>query len=134
MAIVEKPEILEQIILTISPAALVAIKQLLHERHVPDYALRILASGSGCSGVQFGLALESEAQHTDRVLEVEGIRILLDPVSLVHLNGVNIDYIENLTGKSFQITQSSATSGCGCGSSSQVVAHDTGAKASACCN
>jgi len=134
MAIVEKPEIFEQIILTITPAALVAIKQLLQDRHVPDYALRILASNAGHSGVQFGLALEAEAQLTDRVLEVEGIRVLLDPVSLTHLNGVSIDYVENLAGKSFQITQSNATSGCGCGSSSQDVAQDAGIKASACCN
>lgn len=134
MAISEKPEILEQIVLTITPAALVAVKQLLQERDVPDYALRILASNTQHLGVQFGLALEAEAQPTDRVLEVEGIRVLLDPASLAHLNGVRIDYIENLAGKSFQITLPNTTSGCGCGSSSQGIAEDAGAKASACCN
>jgi iron-sulfur cluster assembly accessory protein len=134
MAIVEKPEIHEQIVLTISPAALVAVKQLRHERNVPDYALRILASSSGHLGIQFGLALEAEAQLTDSVLEVEGIRVLLDSVSLTHLNGVSIDYVENLAGKGFQITQSNKASGCGCGSSSQMVAQNDGAKASACCN
>jgi iron-sulfur cluster assembly protein len=134
MAIIEKPEILEQITLTISPAALSAVKQLLQERHVPDYALRILASSAGRSGVQFGLALEEEAQATDRVLEVEGIRVLLDPSSLAHLNGVSIDYVESSTGSGFQITQPNVASGCGCGSASQTSAHDTGIKASSCCN
>lgn len=134
MTIVEKHDHIEQITLIISPAALVAVKQLLHERNVPDYALRIIASNVGYLGVQFSLALEAEAQHTDRVLEVEGVRILLDSASLTHLNGVRIDYIENLAGKGFQITQSHTNSGCGCGASSQTATHDNGIKASACCN
>ncbi|MCL4253605.1 MAG: iron-sulfur cluster assembly accessory protein [Anaerolineae bacterium] len=134
MAIVEKHDHIEQITLIISPAALEAVKQLLYERNVPDYALRIIASNVGYLGVQFSLALEAEAQPTDRVLEVEGVRILLDSASLTHLNGVRMDYVENLAGKGFQITQSRASSGCGCGASSQTATHDNGIKASGCCN
>lgn len=134
MAIVEEQEHIEQITLIISPAALMAVKQLLYERNVPDYALRIIASSVGYLGVQFSLALEAEAEHTDRVLEVEGVRILLDSASLTHLNGVHIDYVENLASKGFQITQPNVSSGCGCGSSSQTATHDNGIKASACCN
>jgi iron-sulfur cluster assembly protein len=134
MEIVEKPEILEQIILTISPAALAAVKQLLQEHKVPDYALRLSAISVGCSSVQFGLAFEPEAQENDRVLELEGVRLLLDSASLPRLNGLSIDYVESLTGSGFQLTQPNADSGCGCGSASQTVAQDNQNVGSSCCN
>ena len=136
MAIVEKPELVEQIVLTISPAAMAAVKQLLQEHQVPDYALRITAASGGCSGVHFGLAFEPKAQENDRILEVEGIRVLLDPSSLVHLNGVSIDYVQSLSGSGFQINQTNAAaaSGCGCGSAAQTVGQNTDAQVSSCCN
>ncbi len=102
---------------TITEAAAKTIKDLLEQKNVPDYGLRVFVSGGGCSGMQYGMALEAEARPYDHVIEQDGIQIFIDPTSMMYLNLATIDYEDSLMGGGFKIDNPNATSSCGCGSS-----------------
>ena len=118
MALAEQnPAITEEAILTVTPAAVDIIKNLLVQREIPNHALRVFVSGGGCSGMQYGMAFQDEAEEHDTVVDIEGVRLFIDPTSLVYLKGANIDYVDNLIGGGFRIDNPNAVSSCGCGSS-----------------
>ena len=104
-------------VLTVTPNAVTVIRNLLTERNIPDHALRVFVSGGGCSGMQYGMAFEQSPRDYDRVVDVEGVRLLVDPTSLMYLQGATIDYIDSLMGGGFRIDNPNAVSSCGCGSS-----------------
>src|SRR5690349_21097420 len=117
MVLAEKPQVFEETILTVSPTAVAVIANLLKERNIPDYALRVFVTGGGCSGMQYGMAFEQGQQDYDKVVSVEGVRLLVDPTSLVYLKGATIDFVDSLIGGGFRIENPNAVSSCGCGSS-----------------
>jgi iron-sulfur cluster assembly protein len=79
--------------------------------------LRVAVLPGGCSGFQYGLNIEDEAQDDDEVLEVNGVRVFVDPFSGQYLDGVEIDYVTTMMGAGFTFKNPNATGGCGCGSS-----------------
>jgi iron-sulfur cluster assembly protein len=101
----------------VSEAAVNTVRDLLAQKEVPDYGLRVFVSGGGCSGMQYGMALEAEARPYDHVIEQGGIKIFVDPTSMMYLNTATIDYEESLMGGGFKIENPNAVSSCGCGSS-----------------
>jgi iron-sulfur cluster assembly protein len=103
--------------LLVTPAAVNVIKTLLEQREIPNHALRVFVSGGGCSGMQYGMAFEETPREFDRVVEAEGIRLLVDPTSLMYLQGSTIDYVDSLMGGGFRIDNPNAVSTCGCGHS-----------------
>lgn len=103
--------------LLVTPAAVNVIKTLLEQRQIPNHALRVFVSGGGCSGMQYGMAFEEAPRDFDRVVEAEGIRLLVDPTSLMYLHGSTIDYVDSLMGGGFRIDNPNAVSTCGCGHS-----------------
>ena len=103
--------------IVITEAAANTIRELLAQKNVPDYGLRVFVSGGGCSGMQYGMALEAEARSYDHVLERDGIQIFIDPTSMMYLNNATIDYEDSLMGGGFKIDNPNAVSSCGCGSS-----------------
>ncbi len=104
-------------ILTLLPAAATKLTELLASRNLTDHGLRVFVSGGGCSGMQYGMAIEKEASEFDTVFEQAGIRVIVDPTSLGYLSGATIDYIDNLMGGGFRIDNPNAVSTCGCGHS-----------------
>lgn len=82
--------------------------------------LRVSVSGGGCSGFQYGFALDDARAEDDLMIERDGATILIDPVSLAYLEGSIIDYVDNLMGQSFQVKNPNAKSSCGCGTSFSV--------------
>lgn len=106
----------EQVI-TVTPAALTVIQGLLQQRNIPNHALRVFVSGGGCSGLQYGMAFEPAPQEYDQVVEFDGVRIVIDPTSLVYLQGAVIDFVDSLIGGGFRIDNPNAVSSCGCGTS-----------------
>jgi iron-sulfur cluster assembly protein len=104
-------------ILTVTPAAVGIIRALKEQRQIPNHALRVFVSGGGCSGMQYGMAFEEIAQDYDRVVEVDGVRLLVDPTSLMYLKGAIIDFVDSLMGGGFRIDNPNAVSTCGCGHS-----------------
>ncbi|MGV8937120.1 MAG: iron-sulfur cluster insertion protein ErpA [Allorhizobium sp.] len=83
-------------------------------------ALRVSVEGGGCSGFSYKFDLEGEAQPDDIVVEKNGAKVLIDPVSLIYMSGSEIDFVDNLIGQSFQIKNPNAVASCGCGTSFSV--------------
>lgn len=113
-----QPQISEQDnVLNVTPAAVNVIRQLLEQRNIPGYSLRVFVSGGGCSGLQYGMAFEQEPRDFDAVVETEGVKLVVDPTSLMYLQGATIDYVDSLMGGGFRIDNPNAVSSCGCGHS-----------------
>ncbi|HEY0276075.1 MAG TPA: iron-sulfur cluster insertion protein ErpA [Paenirhodobacter sp.] len=78
-------------------------------------ALRVAVEGGGCSGFQYDLKLEEISAADDIVIEAEGQKVLIDPVSLPFLENATIDFTEELIGARFIVQNPNATASCGCG-------------------
>ena len=112
------PEVAEdEAVLTLLPAAAEKIRTLLSERNLPEHGLRVFVSGGGCSGMQYGMAIEKEAGEYDSILESNGVKVFIDPTSMMYLSGATVDYVDNMMGGGFRIDNPNAVSTCGCGHS-----------------
>lgn len=103
--------------ITLTSAAAAKVRALLTEKNLPDHGLRIFVSGGGCSGMQYGMALEGKPSEFDTVIEMEGVKLVVDPTSMMYLGGVSVDYVDNLMGGGFRIDNPNAVATCGCGHS-----------------
>jgi iron-sulfur cluster insertion protein len=83
-------------------------------------ALRVSVNGGGCSGFQYDFELEDMRNDDDLVIERNGATVLIDSTSLVYLNGSQIDFVDDLIGQSFRISNPNATASCGCGTSFSI--------------
>jgi iron-sulfur cluster assembly accessory protein len=108
---------LETPVLTVTPEAAAKIKELLQARNIPGYALRVFVAGGGCSGLQYGMAFEEKPQESDTVVEADGIRLIIDPTSVIYIGGSTIDFVDNLMSSGFRIDNPNAVATCGCGQS-----------------
>ncbi|HRJ49987.1 MAG: iron-sulfur cluster assembly accessory protein [Phycisphaeraceae bacterium] len=79
--------------------------------------LRVGVKGGGCSGFSYILDLTETQKETDEAFERHGITVICDPKSLLYLNGVTIDFRDEIMGRGFVFNNPNATSTCGCGSS-----------------
>ena len=123
-------QIEESALVSITPRAAVRAKELLQQKGLPDGSLRVFVVGGGCSGYQYGMALAREAEEDDTVVEVEGVRILIDLDSAALISGAEVDYVEDLMKSGFTIYNPNATSSCACGSS--FASKDGGGQARPC--
>ncbi len=115
---VEVPQIEVAQVLTVTPAAVNVIQTLLEQRNIPGYALRVFVSGGGCSGLQYGMSFEETPRDFDAVVDADnGVRLVIDPTSLMYLEGATIDYVDSLMGGGFRVENPNAVSSCGCGHS-----------------
>lgn len=104
-------------VLTVTPLAANKIQELLQARSIPDHALRVFVAGGGCSGLQYGMAFEGNPQEYDTLIEAEGVKLVVDPTSMMYIGGATIDYVDSLMGGGFRIDNPNAVSTCGCGTS-----------------
>ncbi len=104
-------------VLDVTPAAVSIIKSLLEQREIPGHALRVFVTGGGCSGLQYGMAFQEMPEAGDTVVDCGAVRLLVDPTSMMYLNGATIDYVDSLIGGGFRIDNPNAVSSCGCGHS-----------------
>lgn len=119
--------------ITVTPAAAEAVKDLLARRNLSGYALRVFISGGGCSGFQYGMALENNIREQDLQAEFHGVKVVVDEVSINYLRGATVDYVEGLMGAGFKIENPNAISSCGCGSSFRTKdSGETGASGGGC--
>ena len=79
--------------------------------------LRLSVEGGGCSGFQYKFDLADTAESDDSVSETDGVRLVVDPVSLDLVSGSTVDFVESLGGAAFRVENPNAAAGCGCGSS-----------------
>ena len=106
--------------ITVSENALKRIEVILAAEDVLDQSLRVTVSGGGCSGYQYGFSLDQTIDKNDQVFEKNGVRVIIDEVSLDLLVGSEIDYVEDLIGSYFQVRNPNATASCGCGTSFSI--------------
>lgn len=115
----------------VTEAALGRVRKLIEERNLAGHALRVFVSGGGCSGMQYGMALEGQPRETDRRFAFDGIQVVIDPLSLQYLGGITIDYVEDLMGGGFRIENPQAVASCGCGHSFRTAGASAGSDAEA---
>ena len=104
------------LILTPSAAKRVAF---IADKQGKPAVLRLSVDGGGCAGFSYRFAL-GEPEEGDTILETDGVTLVVDPISLDLVDGSQVDYVEDLGGAAFKVTNPNAASGCGCGSSFSV--------------
>lgn len=118
--------------LTLTPSAAARVRSLLNERNLPDYALRVFVSGGGCSGLQYGMALEGQVRPDDLRFQAGDVAVVVDPASISYLGGATIDYVDDLMGGGFKIENPNAVASCGCGHSFRTGGENAGESSSGC--
>ena len=118
--------------ITLTETAASAVSDLLKKRNLEGYALRVYVAGGGCSGFQYGMALEGNIRDTDLVFEEYGVKVVIDEISIDYLNGATIDYVDEIMGSGFKITNPNAVSTCGCGSSFRTSNDSAGSSGGGC--
>src|SRR5690606_38547420 len=113
MATITQPDI----VLTAAAAARVAA---IAARQAKPAILRLSVEGGGCSGFQYQFGLVDAPDNEDAIAETDGVRLVVDPVSLDLVGGCVVDFVESLGGSAFRVDNPNATAGCGCGSSFAV--------------
>jgi iron-sulfur cluster assembly accessory protein len=114
--------------ITLSQAASDAVKNILSERNLEGYGLRVYVAGGGCCGVSFGMALDNNIRDIDTTFNADGVMVVVDEVSIDYLRGAKIDFVNDpVRGAGFAVDSPNAKSqehghahdegGCGCGGS-----------------
>lgn len=103
--------------LLVTDSAARQVAKIIAAEGAPGAMLRISVSGGGCSGFQYGFALDVETTADDVMIDKGGIRVVIDSMSLEFLRGAQLDYVDELIGSAFRISNPNAQSSCGCGSS-----------------
>jgi iron-sulfur cluster insertion protein len=106
--------------LAFTGAAASKVAQLIAEEGNPGLMLRVYIQGGGCSGFQYGFTFDESVQDGDTEVVTDGVKLLIDPMSMQYLMGAEIDYTEGLQGAQFVIRNPNASTTCGCGSSFSV--------------
>jgi iron-sulfur cluster assembly protein len=108
--------------ITLSTAASEAVKNILTERKLDGYALRVYVAGGGCCGVNFGMALDNNFREVDTTFDINGIQLVVDEVSIDYLRGARIDFVNDpVRGAGFAVDSPNAKGGdCSCGSGSHA--------------
>jgi iron-sulfur cluster assembly accessory protein len=118
MATVEHPT---ETLISLTPVAAAKIRQLMTEE--PDgesLVLRVAIQGGGCAGFQSGLGFDSGSAEGDIELELEGVRVVVDPFSAPYLQGSTVDFLNTIQEAGFKIDNPNAVASCGCGHSFSV--------------
>jgi iron-sulfur cluster assembly protein len=108
--------------INITPTAVTTVQKFIQEQgdDLNAAGLRVAVLPGGCSGFQYGLNIEDTPADDDEIVELEGLRVFVDPFSAQYLEGVEIDYVTGMMGSGFTFRNPNATGGCGCGSSFTV--------------
>ena len=104
----------------ISEKAAARIRVLLGEKGTPSGGLRLGVKGGGCSGLSYVIEFCETPRPKDKVIEVEGAKVIVDPKSLIYLNGTTLDYVDTFQQKGFKFNNPSQRSECGCGESFSI--------------
>lgn len=103
--------------LLMTPKAVEMVKEAMEAEKLEDHGLRVYVQGGGCAGFQYGLDFDDTPRSGDFEMHLGGIRVFVDAISAMHLEGTTIDYVMGMSGAGFKFENPSAKSTCGCGSS-----------------
>jgi iron-sulfur cluster assembly accessory protein len=104
-------------VVALTATAVQMVKEAMAQENLAGHGIRVGVVGGGCSGFQYSMDFESQARDGDLVLEQDGVKVFVDPMSSMYLQGVTIDYVQGLQGAGFKFNNPSAKNTCGCGSS-----------------
>jgi iron-sulfur cluster assembly protein len=104
-------------------------KQLMQDRNLNDAALRIFVTPGGCAGYEYGMSIAETVEVSDKLIESEGLKIVVDNAAVPLINGMEIDYVDDIMKSGFTINNPNATASCKCGTSFQT-AGDSGSPSS----
>ena len=93
------------------------VKEIMAQQNPAPTALRVAVVGGGCSGFSYHMAFDNQENPSDNIYQFDGVKVLIDQMSEMYLEGVQIDYIETLEGAGFKFNNPNVKSTCGCGSS-----------------
>ncbi|MEJ5223927.1 MAG: iron-sulfur cluster assembly accessory protein [Anaerolineales bacterium] len=122
-------------IISISPAAVQAVQNIIDQRQLEGYALRVFVSGGGCCGVQFGMALDNVVRDNDKSFNTQGLKIVVDDQSIEYLRGASIEFVNDpVRGAGFVVNSPSASQGgsCACGSGAKSEGEGCGCGGGSC--
>lgn len=105
--------------ITLSPRAAQRVRQFIDKRGKGE-GLRLGVRTSGCSGMAYTLEFADEAQADDLRFESNGVTVLIDPKSLVYLDGTELDFVREGLNEGFKFHNPNAKAECGCGESFSV--------------
>lgn len=107
-------------LLTVTENAIVHIKTLLARQETPEHYLRIGVAGGGCSGLSYKLSTVEQPATTDKVMEFDGLKVVVDLKSSLYLAGLELDYSDDLMNAGFKFKNPNSKTSCGCGESFSV--------------
>ena len=108
----------ESSVVTLTPPAVEMVKRIRAKEGLPEgHALRVAVVGGGCSGFSYQLDFDDKTQDGDEIIEYDGVQVRVDPTSAQYLRGIEIDYVNSLSGGGFKFINPNAKHTCGCGSS-----------------
>jgi len=104
----------------LTPKAIEMAKKAIERRAQPTEGLRLGVRGGGCSGVSYAIEFADKVRGRDHVFEFDGLKVIVDPKSLIYLRGSILDYEVKLMQHGFKFRNPNEKSGCGCGESFTV--------------
>ena len=107
-------------VLQLTDRAVAKVRHLMEDEANDELKLRVFVTGGGCSGFQYGFTFDDERAEDDTLISMDGVRVLVDPLSYGYLVGSVLDYKEGLEGSRFMVNNPGASSTCGCGSSFSI--------------
>jgi iron-sulfur cluster assembly accessory protein len=103
--------------ISLTPKAVEMVKDAMQREGLSGYGIRVGVMGGGCAGFQYSMDFEQAAKDGDVTFEQDGVKLYVDPMSSMYLQGVTVDYVVGLQGAGFKFNNPHAKSTCGCGSS-----------------
>ncbi|HCK77068.1 MAG TPA: iron-sulfur cluster insertion protein ErpA [Gammaproteobacteria bacterium] len=103
--------------LKITDSAISQLNALITSKANPELRFRVYVQGGGCSGFQYGFQFEEESALDDIEFDRNGVKLVVDPLSLQYLSGAEVDFIDDLMGTRFIVNNPNASTTCGCGAS-----------------
>lgn len=106
--------------ITLTPAAVKEVKRLMEKDGREDMVLRMGVEGGGCSGLNYTMGIVTDIDELDQKIEIDGIKVVCHAKSFLYLNGMIVDYTQDMLGGGFKFENPNASRSCGCGTSFSV--------------
>jgi len=119
----------QQALVSVTSRAADKLKEIIEKQGRTDLALRVYVTPGGCSGFSYGMTFAEGTEEGDAVVDHDGVKIVVDPMSAMYLKGSEIDFVDALMGGGFALRNPNATSTCGCGQSFKTADQQGTAKA-----
>ena len=119
----------EQPVVSMTSRAADKLKEIIEQQGRADLALRVYVTPGGCSGFSYGMTFAEGIEEGDAVVNTDGVRIVVDPMSAMYVKGSEIDFVDALMGGGFALRNPNAVSSCGCGQSFKTAGETGTAKA-----